>query len=309
MYEELLNTFKRKEETWVCEALIKKIEEHDKPLAEWTTTDFDYFFKSLGLISRNSVLKYLDIVRKIYKYVCEKENVKCEGMHLSEPAIKYIDYKKLRSTIITREDYKFIRDELDFLYDGKLRNVRDKVIFELAWETLSARDIRNLKVNDITKHGEKIKIQLKNRVIWIDDPIVIKDIELCKNEYEHYDIDKRGYCRVYNYKISDYLIKPVDTRTGANEDGRVINMSIIWKTIAKHLSVDIGYKSRDYDGTEHVLDLEYLTIEGVKRSRILELLHQKHITPQIIQSILGKSQYIDIKWLQEISNRIYGNPE
>jgi len=302
-YDELLAEFANNEHMYLH--FKKLILDIDKDITEWNKSDVNNFLFGLRSTSQNSLNRYLRSLRYIHEYSCKKKNIPYTPLKPSFTIKTYIDYPKLRSQIITYEDYIFIRNELDFYLDGELRNVRDKVIFELAWEGLSATEIKHLKETDIEFIDDKIKIQLQKRVIWITDPIVVLDIKRCLNEIQYYQINSTGVIKKYNYKPTKYLIKPIEIRSDMFYK-QTAEVTMIFGKIVKKLSLDIGRKSKDWDGTEHDLDIEALTIKNIRRSKMIYLLQFKYITAKGIQEIFGKRQWKDISWLTEISRKVYG---
>ncbi len=90
------------------------------------------------------------------------------------------------------------------------------------------------------------------------------------NEYDYYREDKRGKILIYSYVSTDNLIKPVAIRSDNKQDV-IKNISITLKSIMLKTSLNVGRKSKDWDGTEHDLEIEHLTIENIRRSRIIYL--------------------------------------
>jgi site-specific recombinase XerD len=307
-YDELIEKTTKVRDKLLYKNLLKRIDDYGKKIIDWDSSDLDAFLYSLHSTSLTSLQKQLYFIRQIHKYTCEKKNIEYTMLTVNKELFDYIDYKKLRSQIITYDDYKFIRNELDFLYDGEYRNVRDKVIFELAWEGLTASEIKNLKYNDIEFVENKIKLNLKNKTLWIHDPVVVQDIKKCMNEYDYYREDKRGKILIYSYVSTDNLIKPVAIRSDNKQDV-IKNISITLKSIMLKTSLNVGRKSKDWDGTEHDLEIEHLTIENIRRSRIIYLISQKHLTIEMISKFFGKKTYLDFYWLKKVSERIYGKKE
>jgi hypothetical protein len=90
---------------------------------------------------------------------------------------------------------------------------------------------------------------------------------------------------------------------------RSFSITMMFNKIADKLSFDVGRKSKDWDGKEHNLDIEALSLQNIRRSKIIYLLQFKHLNPQGVQEILDKNQFVDLAWLTQISRQIYGESE
>ncbi len=285
------------------DSIINSIQDYDTPIWEWTEKEMDKYLHDLESVSLNTIQKYYGYVKQIYRYF----NKNGKELKASKRLWEYIDMEKLRKITITHEDYKFIRNELDIYYSGQVINVRDKLMFELAWETLTSEEIKGLKENDVEEiSADLIRLHLPTRIVNINDPVVIQDIKVVKHyEREYFVFRKNGSVLNYDYKESPHLIKPIAIRLDRKKFD-ISNLSIIFIRIMKRLSDNVTRKSRDASGQEYSLELDKIGLEGTRRSKVVYLLSFKGSTIEAVKQILGKSQQSHIVWLNKLSKKIYG---
>ena len=300
-YDNFLSGVTNKTNKILYSNILSKVEQYNKPLESWTVEDVDRYLSDLSSTSLNTIQKHLLSLRKLYKYI-SKTN---DDISPSKTLWEFIDFDKLRSIILTKEDYIYIRNSLDIVYGGETINLRDKVIFELAWSTLTSEEIRLLKENDIEEISRDLVIlHLSNRKVNIDDPVVVKDIRNLKNEMNYYIFWNNGKILKYSYKESSFLIKPIAIRLDkARMD--IASLSIIFMQIMKRTSFDISRKSIDFDGVDHILNLKKISLEAIRRSKIIYLLSMD-VTLETIKQLLDKNQQSDIVWLRKMAKKIYG---
>lgn len=296
-------------------ACFDKVLDLKKPAEEWSNKDLDTLLYAMDSISANSIRKYIVIFRDIHDFLCKKENIKCRRLQPTKDVFDYISYDKLRSRIITFEDYKVLRDLLSFNYNGKGYNYRDKVMFELAWEGLANSEIRYLKETDIiwirdsNQSIAKAILKLNDgREIIVDDNIVVQDLFTAGNEQIYTRVDKNGKVLQYPYRHSQYFIKPIaitDKHKNTNDES-VSNPSLMLRQILSKIIREEKYLSRDSKGNQHKLDLENLNLEDIRRSKIIYLLAiNKYLSVADIAKLFGKSVECDFYWLKEVSKRVY----
>lgn len=306
-FENFLDKVRNKQDLTLYSHIITQIEKYEKPLGEWNEEDVDRYLTDLHSTSVNSLQRYFLLLSNLHKYHCQNNNIPYKKLKASSSISNFLDYDKSRSTIITLDDFEFIRKELDFLYDYETVNVRDKLIFELAWETLTSEEIKTLKENSVEEISEDLVIlHLPHRKVNINDREIIRDIKTVKHKESTYiSIQQSGRVLRYSYKDSPYLIKPVRIRSDSSRQD-IANLGIVFMQIMKKLSFDITRKSRDFDGREHDLNIEKINLESIRRSKIIYMLSIKNSTIDIVRQLLDKSQQNDIAWLNKIAKKIYG---
>jgi len=89
---------------------------------------------------------------------------------------------------------------------------------------------------------------------------------------------------------------------------KIKSISIVFKQTMKRTTMDIGTKkSKDWDGTEHEIDIESLSLEDVRRSKIIYLLSKEYYTVEMVKQMLDKTQSNDILWMNRLAKIIYGS--
>lgn len=312
--EELLQRYQGSDK-YLYLACFEKVNELNKNVQDWTAEDFDFLLYKMDSISANSIRKYTVIFREIQHFLCEKEGFFCSRLEPTKPVFEYISYPKLRSRIITVKDYQHIREELGYNFQGIEHNVRDRVMFELAWEGLSNSEIRYLKeeaIDFIADEGTKVnKIKLTladGREIIIDDQKVVADVRSLIKEDNYVRVDKNGKILVYPYRASQYLIKPIaiTAKQRHTEDESVSNLSLMLRQTLLKINQSQPYFSEDADGKKHRLDLTGLNLEDIRRSKIIYMLAiNKYLSLADIAGLFGKSVECDFYWLKEVAKRIY----
>ena len=146
--------------------LFSKLKDCDRFISDWGNKDLNNFMKKLGGISENTINKYLQYTREIYKFICKQKDERPKHLFLSYDVSEYIDLNRLMSLTINEHQYKVLTKIEATVYGDKGEmNFRDKVLIELAWEGLSSDEIRHLKVKDIDFYEEygkkKAKLKLK----------------------------------------------------------------------------------------------------------------------------------------------------
>lgn len=312
-YDGFLERFKTNGEKESLKEIIKDINNINPRLEEWGSKELGELFTNFHSVSNLSLLKYDFNFKHIHKYYCDKKGLEHKEIPFEKNIEDYVDLKKLREETITYEDYLFIRDELEVVIDGgRSVNTRDRVLFELAWEGLSNTEIRNLKESDIDfQNDTKAVLKLEKRDVSISDKRVIEDMKKCIDEYEYFRMDKTPSggiaTRVYLYKDSPYLIKPIAiTATDKDADKQTVGaLPTVFKRIMRRLASNTSRISRNADGTEIKLDLEYLTIESIRRSRIVWLLGHQDIDHRVISRILNDKRSRNFTWLKSVAKKIY----
>lgn len=267
------------------QTLVKRIEEFDKPLIEWNNYDLDNFLKQTNSVSVNTITKYVQLFKTFYRYVCKKEGIdRPNPLFPTHNEKYYIDYNRLMSVTINTQQYNALKGMFSYYESGKIYNTRDKLIFELYWEGLTADEIKKIKKDDITfgeRLGQKwVKIQLNDRVKMIDNEEVVDDIKSTMNEFDYLLIGSEGRKdSVRKLKDSKYLIRPIQTNNSKTE--YISNPSAIVKRFLTRL--DINFEGKD---------LNLMAPEDIKRSRVIEMLKNPGVDKEDVKEFLGKKSNV-----------------
>jgi hypothetical protein len=266
-------------------------------LINWTENDIKIFLIEIHATSPSTLNKYLVILRQFIDYICEKENLpKVEfGLNYSESnLVDYIDYDLLLKVTLSYHEYQHIKNQLD-------KNIRDKVMFELAWQGLTNDQIRNLRKTDIQyvyndEYGWDIAFLNigKEMPLKIEDPEVVSDIKECEKEQYYYSEAKDGRNKRYVMKGGDFLIRPVNVGKGKKEE-YIANPS---------LSLQGIFRTQDIKC--HGIDIEFLSIEDIRRSKLIYLLSNKeYFDMDFLMVIYGFKNDSGLYWLKRIANIKY----
>lgn len=307
MYNKFLENEKSESKRATYREMVEKIKKINPSIEEWTEKEVDEFLYSYEATSVNSLQKYYQFLNHIYQFCCKEKGCNPSNHFKASKILKeYLSYERLRETIITPDDFNFLRNEILLRYGDEDVNYRDKLIFELAWLTLTSKDILNLKEKDIEVFDNKAKINLSDRIVWVDDPVIMEDIKKTINERIYYNFKSDGRLFKYSYRFTPYLIKPINTRPDYTNE-KIGNLPVVFKSIMKRLSVNaIKRFSKDADGTEHALDVSKFSIATVRRSGIIALMSGDVLSVNQVSKILGKKQQADMAWMKPIARRIYG---
>lgn len=295
-YQQLYFASKEISEEKLYEDLINKLESfNDKFILHWEQNDLEEFMKSLGSKSVNSINKYLNYLRNFYKFICETRKIEPKKLDLQKDLKYYIDYEKLMGVTINEDHYKILRNLLPIEIGHKTYNYRDACILVLAWESLSNFEIKNLMEDDIeffSEYGvQKCKLHLKTRSVVIDDSESIDIIKNTMKEQKYFIQEavkhKDG---IFDLKDTPALIRAAIVSRKSNKD-TVANPGEVLKRVFRRIE--------NIPGTD--IELSELTIEDIKRSRIITLLRRKEVTVNDIKNMFGKESSCDTHWLSEIA--------
>jgi site-specific recombinase XerD len=295
-YQKLFFASKEISEEKLYENLINKLEDfNDKFILYWEQDDLEGFMKSLGSKSVNSVNKYLNYLRTFYKFICKTREITPNKLDLQKDLKYYIDQKKLMRVTLTEHQYKTLRDLLPIEIGHNTYNYRDACILVLAWEGLSNYEIKYLMEDDIeffSEYGiQKCKLHLKTRSVLIDDFEAINIIKKTMREQKYFIQEavkhKDG---IFNLKDTPALIRAAIVSRKSNKI-TVANPGEVLKRVFRRVE--------KIDGTN--INLKEMTIEDVKRGRIIDLLRKKEVTVNDIRNMFGKESSCDVHWLSEIA--------
>lgn len=262
---------------------------------------YDYISK-LGIenINKNSLNDFLSENKNIQSYSTIKTvnqafirtyKILCRENKITPVAIKLIEEHEVM--IINREilmekilcDFQLNELKRYFLIDfrGREYNYRDKLIFELAEYSLSREDIRTIKISDIDRSNpEKYII---NNLIERNYPLIIenKDVifDVDKTIQDRYYIAElaNGEMKKYELNDTDYLIRGAVNRI--TKDGRVVNPHRLMQGTLKKISGNLFFK---------YINLEKLTLENIKTSKIVSLILEKNIPLDVLNEIYFKGR-------------------
>jgi len=232
--------------------------------------------------------------------VCEEENIKPKDRRmykLPHDEKFYVDTDKLFSVILDRQHYNFLRNTLGETVGSRDYNTRDRITLELAWEGLTAIEIKNLKKDKDSIIFKKINekevadLVLDDRIVTITDEDVVEDLKKTIDQ-THYYVSSTGKKKeaFKPYRDTPYLIRPVSYKTGKNL--QITNPSQMLKNILVKM-----------DGGIPDIDLSLLTLEDVRRSRAIEMFCVPNTTIEDVKEFLGKDSTCDLYWLKEIAEK------
>lgn len=267
--------------------------EYEKPVTVWEDKDLDKFLLDSKLISKNTVDKYIWIIRKL----------STKKLNPLKDKYDYIDIPQLRSkTLLSMEEFLYFRNHIIIYTKGDKRksvhegfyNHRDAAMLGLAYNGLTSKEIQNLKEEDLILEGNKYRVQLKNRKdIFINIPEIVEDITNTKSEKQYLKFRKKGdklEPELADYQPSPYLIKGIKNRAKLGEPilspGRMLQIQL-----SKIL--------------HPIIDGEHLSIEDIRRSLIIQMYNsEENINTKTIQSLLDKNYIADIQWLKHAARKL-----
>ncbi|WP_353894170.1 hypothetical protein PRVXH_000952 [Proteinivorax hydrogeniformans] len=275
---------------------IQEVENTHGCFTKWNDDALRYYLQSFEATSPNSLHKYVQFLRNLYNYIAGEENIKIAKTYYisQEELFSLIDRRKLNESILSLEQNRYIKNQLTVTKDGIEGNVRDKLIFELAWEGLSNEEIKLIKESDIefTLTAEEkviVLLNLKNRVHRIEDEEVVEDIKRCLKETDYYLTLKNGRIRRMKYKESEYLIKPLNVGRGKIEE-YLINPSHALMTVFRQNAIIC-------EG----INVGSLTVEEIRRSRIIYLLENNY-SLETINLMYNVRHSNNLYWLRSIAD-------
>jgi hypothetical protein len=282
-------------------ATIDRIIEQEKisgiSLLDWSEVEVGEYLKSFQSISAMALNRQFSILRNFADFICEKEGIPKRNFNLGDDKLyDFIDKEKLLLVTINYEDYRNIKNQLD-------DNVREKLIFELAWYGLTNDVIKMLKMSDISfEKSEDFGWEIaflnigKDFPFKIEDPEVVEDIKKCTTEMYHIIESSDGRIKRMQYRDSDYLIKPINVGKNKKED-YISNPSLtLQKTfVAKEITCDD-------------IDVYNLSIEDIRRSGLVYLLspeNEKDFSMDLVTILYGYKNDTGLYWLKNFAKEKY----
>jgi len=272
-------------------------------LLDWDDTEVASFLKKAESVSPMSLNRRMTILRKFADLICTREKL-AKRKYIMEDGVfmQMIDRSQLAASTLSYDQYCEIKNQLGVSIDGETVNVRDKVIFELAWMGLTNDEIRMVKSEEIefvkTENDWEIAIiNIDDKIIRVEDPEVTADIKLCMKELYNVIFSKDGRVKKMFYKESEYLVKPIAI-------GRTSNKTYLNNP---HLSLQHVLKSGEI--VCQGIDVESLTLSDIRRSRLIYLLAPENeifFDFQTIAGIYNLKRPEGLRWYREIAREKYG---
>lgn len=260
-------------------------------ITDWKVKDYNDCMKAQGSKSESNIYKYNCNMEHFYKWCCRAYDIKPSLMYLSCGNGWYVDEQGLMAITISREDYEIIRRLLvEYDFKGCEVNTRNKLIFELAWETLTAEEIRDLKDTDVSFWNGYCRLKLKSREVRIEDAEIIRDLEITIQQSRYYRSHAtRPRGSYVDYVEAPYVIRAACTNANDSYDARIVNPFQVIKKRLRNVTKSI---------LPHV-NMDELCIEAIRRSRIIyEFQQNPAFTPQEMAQSLGKESFADLCWLR-----------
>lgn len=290
----------------IMHKIVSKEEEIGITVIKWDTENVEDFLKDLKSISPGFVNRSFTFLRNFVSFIGSKEKIEVPEYKLEFGKLyDFIDYNKLLSTIITYKQYRHIRDQFRL-------NLRDKVIFELAWNLLTKEEIKYLKNEDIKFSKSKetgleivlLKIS-DTKVIRIEDPETVINISKCMREGHFYVESKDNRNKMNKLKDTPYLIRA--TTNGPKKvpkPGEVLDESI----------ANPGQSLKDAFESLNITcpgidDINMITLESIRRSKLIYLLapqNEKYFDRQLIMTMLDAGNIeSNLYWLKKVARIKY----
>lgn len=282
--------------------IITKEEEYETPCINWNTEQVEEFLRDSHSVSPNAISRSLTFLRSLAEYICSEEKLVCPEFNLDFGRLyDLVDYNKLLNVTITYGDYRYLIEKLS-------KNIRDKVLFELAWLMLTNDEIRNLKKRDIefeTDPDTEMEIAWlmvsDTKMVKVEDPEVVKDIKKCREETYYYVSTKDGRDKMMKLKPTDYLIRAVQVgkpKMLKNPEEYIENPSLaLHNTLIQQEIIRPG------------IEVSELSIENIKRSKMIYLLapqNEKYFDNDLIMSMLDSGNIeSNLSWFRKVAKIKY----
>jgi very-short-patch-repair endonuclease len=286
----------------IIENIIETEEETKVELLDWEDDEIAITLKKAGSVSPQSLNRNMVILRKFADFICKKEKLPKRKYEMEDGVfMKLIDKDQLLASTISYDQYLTIREGLDMSEGGERINIRDKVIFELAWEGLTNDEIRSIKEENIefviSESGwEATIISLENKTIRIEDTQVTEDIKLCLKETYCVRTAKDLRTKKTFYKDSKYLIKPINV--GRTSDKTYLDNP--------HLALQRVFRTGEIVCSG--IEVENLTLADVRRSKLIYLLapeNEEFFDFETVAAIYGLKRPQALRWYKKIADEKY----
>jgi len=288
----------------IIKNIIETEEESKVELLKWEDTEVATFLKKAGSPSPQTLNKHMVVLRKFADFICKKTK-RPKRKYVMEDGVfmQLINKKQLMSVTINYDQYMIIKNQLAITsLDNSEINLRDKVIFELAWEGLTSEEIKLIKEDDIefiqSDDGDEIVIIDTDggKIVRIEDPEVSNDIKLCLKEKFNTITDINSISKTMPYKDSEYLIKPIKV-------GRPSSKTYLDNP---HLALHHVLKSGGFACPG--IDVDKLTLSDIRRSRLIYLLapeNEEFFNFETVASLYNLKRSESLRWFKEIAKEKY----
>lgn len=290
---------------YVVHEILKTEDELSKNLMEWEEKDIVEFLKSFHSISTISLSGRMNVLRNLGNFISDEMCIKRRSFTIGKNSfLECIDMDKLLSRTISFEQYKHIKNQLSITENGKDYNIRDKLIFELAWQGLSHEEIKYIKEKDIdfveSDYGWDIAMIHfdDGKIIKIEEPEVVEDIKKVMKEYKYIVYSKDGLQKTMDYKDSEYLLKPIQVGRGKLKT-YISNPGLTIQNIFNSNSNPILC-----DG----IDMCNLSLEDIRRSKLIYLLSEQnsqYIDMNLITVLFDMKVESGLYWLKKVAKIKY----
>lgn len=276
--------------------IIETEEKTGVELLDWEEVQLSIFLQ--GSVSTAGVSKNFVVLKKFADFICKQENLpKRVYTFEQESLLDYVDKDSLKARTLSYAQYIDIKNQFNMedLKTGERINTRNSVIFELAWTGLTNEEITNLKEEDIEFIGDIAILTLGERIVRLEDTEIIENVKLCMKETYYMVLNKTGFYNKYNYRDSEYLIKPANV--GRSKDGNIKSMSIAFSNIL-----------RNYDVKCEGVNIEELCLNDIRRSKMIYMLapeNEEMFDMDTIMGIFNLRSASSLLWLKEIAKEIY----
>lgn len=272
---------------------VTKIEDkHGINCLFWNDDIMEDFLKSFRSVNPNIISYYISLLKTLVKYIAMEKGVETPSFFENYKLIEYVDFDKLLSTTLSFEQYNSVKKQINL-------NVRDRLMFQLAWEGLTSDEIRDIKINLIkftpqNEDGlESVTITTRSKIFTTDNIEIVNDVKECIKENFFYINDKNGIQKKMDYKESKYLIKPVKVGKTKNEDFLASPNLALQKAIIT------------YGVTCEGIEVKRISLETIRRSRIIYLLspqNSKYFDKKKIMDIYEMGNNIShLIWLEKVA--------
>lgn len=294
-------TKENKEDASVINSVVEYENEFKESCIYWSKENLIKWLKDFNSTSIGSLNVKLSIFRKFCSFISEEEHVRYEDVNLDFGELyNYLDVEQLKRITITYMDYRHILNQMLPDSSGDGWNVRDRLIFELAWLGLSNEEIKLLKESDLEFQGDDaVILNISNTKFFrTDDPQLIEDIKLCLKERYHHIASKDGRSKKMQYRDSEYIIKPVNVGRSKKED-YVGNPGVVLQAAFAYFGI-----------TCNGIDIFTLSIEDIRRSKIVYLLseeNQDYFDMEFVKNMFDMSSENQMFWYKKVSRIKYSD--
>jgi len=269
-------------------SVLDQLKTHKRFISEWDSSDLDEFIKSLCAISVSSINRYVKLIRDFHRFVCGKENIPCRELYLNHQWEYYIDEEKLLSVTLNKNQYRMLRNRLLITVNDEEYNYRDKVAVELAWEGLTAGEMKRIRKDDILDDGSLV-IHLKDRNVLIADKETAHDIKMCQVQ-DQYVVNQNGFYYFCQLRDTPYLLRSIKSKPGSKE--AVSDLELAFRLAVERQGISIPG-----------IDIHALTLEDIRRSGIIHLFRMGYTLSEVRQHIGYKTE-ADLYWLEEWARKL-----